>query len=61
MLFRSAGDHHVVVGQVTELCECRDGQPLLFYRGAYAATDSRTPADGELDNLLTWSRTADWL
>jgi 3-hydroxy-9,10-secoandrosta-1,3,5(10)-triene-9,17-dione monooxygenase reductase component len=56
-----AGDHHVVVGRVTELGECRDGQPLLFYRGAYAATDSRYEVDGELDNLLTWSRSADWL
>ncbi|QUQ63124.1 3-hydroxy-9,10-secoandrosta-1,3,5(10)-triene-9,17-dione monooxygenase reductase subunit [Kutzneria sp. CA-103260] len=61
-----AGDHHVVVGRVTELGECRDGQPLLFYRGAYAATGSqgsvdRYEVDGELDNLLTWSRTADWL
>ena len=55
------GDHHVVIGRVTELGPCRDGRPLLFYRGSYAATDTRFPVDGALDNLLTWSRSADWL
>src|SRR5262245_55389208 len=30
-----AGDHLVVVGRVTELGECSDGRPLLFYKGQY--------------------------
>ena len=33
-----AGDHHVVLGRVTELGPCRAARPLLFYRGRYAET-----------------------
>jgi 3-hydroxy-9,10-secoandrosta-1,3,5(10)-triene-9,17-dione monooxygenase reductase component len=58
-----AGDHHLVVGRVTALGECRTGRPLLFYRGRYAATDARL-ADGPpevVDTLLAWPRYADWM
>ena len=58
-----AGDHHLVVGRVTGLGECRAGQPLLFFRGRYAATDPRL-ADGPaevVDTLLAWPRYADWI
>jgi 3-hydroxy-9,10-secoandrosta-1,3,5(10)-triene-9,17-dione monooxygenase reductase component len=58
-----AGDHHVVVGRVTALGECRAGQPLLFYRGRYTATDPRL-ADAPpevVDTLLAWPRHADWM
>jgi 3-hydroxy-9,10-secoandrosta-1,3,5(10)-triene-9,17-dione monooxygenase reductase component len=58
-----AGDHYVVVGRVTELGGCRAGQPLLFYRGRYAATAPRS-ADGPpevVDTLLAWPRHADWM
>jgi 3-hydroxy-9,10-secoandrosta-1,3,5(10)-triene-9,17-dione monooxygenase reductase component len=58
-----AGDHYVVVGRVTELGGCRAGQPLLFYRGRYAATAAR-PADEPpevVDTLLAWPRHADWM
>jgi 3-hydroxy-9,10-secoandrosta-1,3,5(10)-triene-9,17-dione monooxygenase reductase component len=58
-----AGDHYVVAGRVTELGGCRAGQPLLFYRGRYAATAAR-PSDGPpevVDTLLAWPRHADWM
>jgi 3-hydroxy-9,10-secoandrosta-1,3,5(10)-triene-9,17-dione monooxygenase reductase component len=58
-----AGDHYVVIGQVTALGECRPGQPLLFYRGRYTATDPRR-ADAPpevVDTLLAWPRHADWM
>jgi 3-hydroxy-9,10-secoandrosta-1,3,5(10)-triene-9,17-dione monooxygenase reductase component len=58
-----AGDHYVVVGRVTALGECRPGQPLLFYRGRYTATDPRL-ADAPpevVDTLLAWPRHADWM
>ena len=58
-----AGDHYVVVGGVTELGPCQPGQPLLFYRGRYAATDPGR-ADGPpevVDTLLAWPRHADWM
>jgi 3-hydroxy-9,10-secoandrosta-1,3,5(10)-triene-9,17-dione monooxygenase reductase component len=32
-----AGDHHVVIGQVTESGTIRPGEPLLYYRGRFAA------------------------
>ncbi|HEV2781762.1 MAG TPA: flavin reductase family protein [Actinophytocola sp.] len=56
-----AGDHHVVVGRVTALGEHRDERPLLFYRGAYTATEPAEPTPGILDNLITWSRSDDWI
>jgi 3-hydroxy-9,10-secoandrosta-1,3,5(10)-triene-9,17-dione monooxygenase reductase component len=58
-----AGDHHMVVGRVTELGPCRAGRPLLFYRGRYAATDQAS-ADGPpevVDTLLAWPGHTDWL
>ena len=58
-----AGDHHLVVSRVTALGACRAGQPLLFYRGRYAATDPRR-ADGPaevVDTQLAWPRYADWM
>jgi 3-hydroxy-9,10-secoandrosta-1,3,5(10)-triene-9,17-dione monooxygenase reductase component len=58
-----AGDHHVVLGRVTELGGIDVQQPLLFYRGRYAATAAR-PADGPpeiVDTLLAWPRHADWM
>jgi 3-hydroxy-9,10-secoandrosta-1,3,5(10)-triene-9,17-dione monooxygenase reductase component len=58
-----AGDHYVVLGRVQELGPCDAEQPLLFYRGRYAATQHR-PADGPpelVDTLLAWPRHADWM
>jgi 3-hydroxy-9,10-secoandrosta-1,3,5(10)-triene-9,17-dione monooxygenase reductase component len=54
------GDHWIVVGRVTALGEQDDERPLLFYRGAYAATEPAEPTPGILDNLITWSRDDDW-
>ncbi|MGH3713158.1 MAG: 3-hydroxy-9,10-secoandrosta-1,3,5(10)-triene-9,17-dione monooxygenase reductase subunit [Micromonosporaceae bacterium] len=56
-----AGDHYVVTGRVTALGPHRPARPLLFYRGAYAATEPAEPAPGILDNLITWSRHDDWI
>jgi 3-hydroxy-9,10-secoandrosta-1,3,5(10)-triene-9,17-dione monooxygenase reductase component len=58
-----AGDHHVVLGRVTELGACRAGQPLLFYRGRFDVTAARS-ADGPpevVDTLLAWPRHTDWI
>ncbi len=55
------GDHFVVTGRVTELGECRPGEPLLFYRGRYGVPG---PAEGPpeiVDTLLAWPRHADWM
>ena len=57
------GDHHVVLGRVTELGECAPGQPLLFYRGRYGVTAAE-PAGALpeiVDTLLAWPRHADWI
>ena len=58
-----AGDHHVVLGRVTELGDCGPQQPLLFYRGRYGVTaaepDDRPPE--VVDTLLSWARHADWI
>ena len=54
------GDHWIVVGRVQALGDPADGRPLLFYRGAYAATEDAEPTPGILDNLITWSRADDW-
>jgi len=54
------GDHWIVVGRVHALGESADERPLLFYRGAYAATEKPEPTPGVLDNLITWSRDDDW-
>ncbi len=58
-----AGDHHLVLGRVTELGDAHAGPPLLFYRGRYAQTAAQ-PADGPpeiVDTLLAWPRHADWM
>ncbi len=58
-----AGDHYVVLGRVTELGECRRGQPLLFYRGRYGVPEAAA-AEGPpevVDTLLAWPRYADWI
>jgi 3-hydroxy-9,10-secoandrosta-1,3,5(10)-triene-9,17-dione monooxygenase reductase component len=58
-----AGDHHVVLGRVTELGPVGTGQPLLFYRGRYGVTAAAL-ADGPpevVDTLLAWPRHADWI
>jgi 3-hydroxy-9,10-secoandrosta-1,3,5(10)-triene-9,17-dione monooxygenase reductase component len=59
-----AGDHYVVIGRVTELGACAAQAPLLFYRGRYAVTAARSPAEGPpeiVDTLLAWPRHADWI
>jgi len=57
------GDHHLVVGRVTELGPSQPDRPLLFYRGRYAAMDagSDTGPPEVVDTLLAWPRHADWL
>jgi 3-hydroxy-9,10-secoandrosta-1,3,5(10)-triene-9,17-dione monooxygenase reductase component len=57
---RDGGDHWIVVGRVSALGEQDNQRPLLFYRGAYAATEAAEPTPGILDNLITWSRDDDW-
>jgi 3-hydroxy-9,10-secoandrosta-1,3,5(10)-triene-9,17-dione monooxygenase reductase component len=58
-----AGDHHVVLGRVTELGACRAGQPLLFYRGRFDVTAARSAAGPPevVDTLLAWPRHTDWI
>jgi 3-hydroxy-9,10-secoandrosta-1,3,5(10)-triene-9,17-dione monooxygenase reductase component len=54
------GDHWIVVGRVQALGDPSEARPLLFYRGAYTATEPSEPTPGILDNLITWSRHDDW-
>jgi 3-hydroxy-9,10-secoandrosta-1,3,5(10)-triene-9,17-dione monooxygenase reductase component len=54
------GDHWIVVGRVLSLGETYDDRPLLFYRGAYSATEEAEPTPGIMDNLITWSRDDEW-
>jgi 3-hydroxy-9,10-secoandrosta-1,3,5(10)-triene-9,17-dione monooxygenase reductase component len=58
-----AGDHVVVLGQVTELGAGRGGPPLLFYRGALDSAVARpdAPPRRVVDALLTWPRPDDWI
>jgi 3-hydroxy-9,10-secoandrosta-1,3,5(10)-triene-9,17-dione monooxygenase reductase component len=58
-----AGDHCVVIGYVTELGECRDVRPLLFYKGRYTGTAVTSPYDPPevVDTLLAWPRHTDWI
>lgn len=45
------GDHVIYLGEIQSL-ECRDGEPLIFHRGAFRALDRRWPGhawDGSLD------------
>lgn len=61
-----AGDHYVVIGKVTALGDTTNERPLLFYRGAYTATEpdntpsQRDTAPEDLAALLTWPRPDDW-
>jgi 3-hydroxy-9,10-secoandrosta-1,3,5(10)-triene-9,17-dione monooxygenase reductase component len=52
------GDHHLVVGRVTELGECLEGQPLLFYKGRYTAAAALPDV---ATSLLAWPRHTDWI
>jgi 3-hydroxy-9,10-secoandrosta-1,3,5(10)-triene-9,17-dione monooxygenase reductase component len=58
-----AGDHYVVVGRVTELGDCRAGQPLLFYRGRFTVPAERAAGGPPevVDTLLAWPRHNDWI
>ncbi len=58
-----AGDHHIVIGLVTELGGCREGRPLLFYKGRYTGTAATSPHDPPevVDTLLSWPRHTDWM
>ncbi|MBB2937665.1 3-hydroxy-9,10-secoandrosta-1,3,5(10)-triene-9,17-dione monooxygenase reductase component [Amycolatopsis bartoniae] len=53
-----AGDHYVVVGEVTALGEQSSGRPLLFYQGRYTTTE---PVGADLGGLLAWAGPDDWL
>lgn len=57
------GDHAIVVGRVTALGDCRDGAPLLFYRGRYTGTAAVSPYESPevVDTLLAWPRHTDWI
>jgi len=56
-----AGDHFVVTGRVTELGDCRPGEPLLFYRGRYGVPGPAAGPPEIVDTLLAWPRHADWI
>ncbi|MGH3739425.1 MAG: 3-hydroxy-9,10-secoandrosta-1,3,5(10)-triene-9,17-dione monooxygenase reductase subunit [Micromonosporaceae bacterium] len=58
---RPGGDHYLVTGRVTAVGEPSDARPLLFYKGAYTATEEPEPTPGVLDNLITWPRLDDWI
>lgn len=57
------GDHVIVVGRVVTLGECRDGGPLLFFKGRYRAAAPVPPAATTevVDTLLAWPRHTDWI
>lgn len=59
-----AGDHHLVIGQVTGLgvgTGHGTGPPLLFYRGRFTATEPEGGAPEIVDTMLAWPRHADWM
>jgi 3-hydroxy-9,10-secoandrosta-1,3,5(10)-triene-9,17-dione monooxygenase reductase component len=58
-----AGDHQIVIGLVTELGGCREGRPLLFYKGRYTGTSDTSPYEQPevIDTLLAWPRHTDWM
>jgi 3-hydroxy-9,10-secoandrosta-1,3,5(10)-triene-9,17-dione monooxygenase reductase component len=60
-----AGDHHVVIGRVTDLGAGGGERPLLFYRGGYTVTEVAapppTPAGEVLEAFLTWPQHDNWL
>ena len=57
------GDHAIVTGRVTALGECREGSPLLFYKGRYTGTAPVSPYESPevVDTLLAWPRHTDWI
>ncbi|MBB4745230.1 3-hydroxy-9,10-secoandrosta-1,3,5(10)-triene-9,17-dione monooxygenase reductase component [Actinoplanes octamycinicus] len=57
------GDHLIVVGRVRTLGECRDGGPLLFFKGRYRSAAPPAPSAGTevVDTLLAWPRHTDWI
>ena len=58
-----AGDHHVVLGRVTELGRRRRAAPAAVLPGPLRRT-APAPADGPpelVDTLLAWPRHADWM
>jgi 3-hydroxy-9,10-secoandrosta-1,3,5(10)-triene-9,17-dione monooxygenase reductase component len=57
------GDHEIVVGRVVELGECVPQQPLLFYRGRFAALPASASGGPPevVETLLSWPRHADWM
>jgi 3-hydroxy-9,10-secoandrosta-1,3,5(10)-triene-9,17-dione monooxygenase reductase component len=57
------GDHMIVVGRVTELGEYVPQQPLLLYRGRFAALPADAAAGPAeiVETLLSWPRHADWM
>ena len=57
-----AGDHFIVVGEVTTLGPVLDERPLLFYRGRYTTAKPEPAGPPEaVDTLLFWSHRTDWL
>jgi 3-hydroxy-9,10-secoandrosta-1,3,5(10)-triene-9,17-dione monooxygenase reductase component len=55
------GDHHVVLGRVTDLGGADGGDPpLLFYRGGYTVTEDPAP-EPVLGSLLTWHGDDTWI
>lgn len=64
-IVHDAGDHHVVIGRVTDLGAGAGDRPLLFYRGGYTVTESvappPTPAGQVLEAFLTWPHHDNWL
>ncbi|BCY13356.1 3-hydroxy-9,10-secoandrosta-1,3,5(10)-triene-9,17-dione monooxygenase reductase subunit [Actinoplanes sp. L3-i22] len=57
------GDHAIVTGEVQTLGECRDGDPLLFFKGRYrsAAPPPPSATTEVVDTLLAWPRHTDWI
>jgi 3-hydroxy-9,10-secoandrosta-1,3,5(10)-triene-9,17-dione monooxygenase reductase component len=57
------GDHAIVVGRVTALGDCREGGPLLFFKGRYTGTAPVSPYESPevVDTLLAWPRHTDWI
>jgi len=55
------GDHHIVLGRVTDLGGADGGDPpLLFYRGGYTVTQDSAP-EPVLASLLTWHGDDTWI
>jgi 3-hydroxy-9,10-secoandrosta-1,3,5(10)-triene-9,17-dione monooxygenase reductase component len=54
------GDHHVVLGRVTDLGSGNGERPLLFYRGGYTVTEVAAPPP-VLEALLGWPDQDAWI